>query len=198
MTSKAEKLRQHRLKQLLVSGRPKKEGVERYKSGGIKRQETEKETLSVAVSARQKIHNINPKSIRDQKAGSTLGRMRLDGKIEENEYQAGALYAEQMEAYYRAVGIPSPNPRAQDILSVRGYDGEVSETAKQRARNAKNTFMRLERVLLSCESGPQVRTTVYNVCIHDYENLRMMPKHQLELLKRGLQALMFAGLVKGQ
>lgn len=193
MTSKADKLRQHRIKQLMVSGRPKKEGVERYRSGDIKPHENEKDTLSVALEARKRLHNIDPKSIRDQKAGSTLGRMCLDKKITDDEYNAGIWYADKMESYYRAVGIQSPNPRAQDILAVRGYDGDISETAQSRARKASNEFMRIEGLLLGCQCGPQVRTTVFNVCVHDYENLRMMSAFQLDLLRRGLQAMMFAG-----
>ena len=51
--------------------------------------------------------------------------------------------------------------------------------------------MRLEGLLLGCEEGRQVKATVFNVCVMDYEGLRMMPEAQLDWLKRGLNALLF-------
>jgi len=183
-------LRNKRLKQRIAAGRPRKEG-ERYPSGDIKRSETQKDVLGVVTEARVRLHNIPIDLIRDQKAGSTLGRMCIDKKVTDEEYKAGFWYAEEMERYYRATGIQSPNPRAQDLFAIHSHDGEVSTDAQTRARKASSRFIRLETVLLSCQSGPQVRTTVFNVCIHDIEHLRMMSSFQLDLLKRGLQALMF-------
>jgi hypothetical protein len=52
-------------------------------------------------------------------------------------------------------------------------------------------MMRLEGLLLGCDEGRQVKTTVFNVCVMDYEGLRMMPEAQLLWLKRGLNALVF-------
>lgn len=116
--------------------------------------------------------------------------MHLDRKISEPELEAGIWYSEQMERYYRAVGIPSPNPRAQDLLAVRGYDGEQSESVQRRATNATNVMMKLEGVLLKAGAG--VKQTVKSVCIEDIDTLRLMPSAQLGLLKIGLRALLMA------
>jgi hypothetical protein len=123
-------------------------------------------------------------------AGFTLGRLHLDKKITEPELDAGIWYSEHMERYYRSVGIPSPNPRAQDLLSVRGHDGDPSQTMQERATRATNMMMRLEGVLL--KAGPGVKQTVRNVCVEDMETLRLMPPAQLKLLKAGLRALAIA------
>lgn len=169
-------------------GRPRKTG-ERYPSGDIKRSETEREVKSVAIAAAMRIHGIETDG-KDGLHAYTLGRMFIDKKITRHELDAGNWYAEQIERYYRATGRQSPNPRAQDLLAVRGYDGEVTETAQERATNATNAFTRLETVLGKVGNG--VRSTVWNVCIADVEGLRMMPVSQLAMLKSGLQALMFA------
>ena len=185
MTSKADKLR--RIRQRQQAGRPRKEG-ERYPSGDRKREETQQEVMSVALGARW-VHHQVPSTLfkgRDL-SGFTLGRMHLDKKVTEPELEAGMWYAETMERYYRAVGIPSPNPRAQDLLSVRGHDGEVSETAQKRATRATNEMMRVEGILL--RAGPGVKQTVKNVCVEDIEELRLMGSAQLRLLKMGLMAL---------
>lgn len=185
MTSRAEKLRRLRIRQKQGAGRPRKEG-ERYPSGDIKRSETEAEVKSVAIAAAKRIHGIETDG-KDGLHGYTLGRLHLDGKITRQELEAGNWFTEQMERYYRAVGIPSPNPRAQDLLSVRGYDGDPSETAQKRATRASNVMMDMEGALL--KAGPGVKQTVRSVCIEDVETLRLMPAAQLGMLKIGLRAL---------
>lgn len=149
------------------------------------------ETMEVATEARLRQHGVQSVIFKGRDlAGFTLGRMHLDKKISEPELEAGIWYAEEMERYYRAVGIPSPNPRAQDLLSVRGHDGDPTETMQKRATRATNVMMKLEGVLLKAGSG--VKQTVRSVCIEDLETLRLMPSSQLALLKTGLRALAIA------
>jgi len=188
MSSRAEKLRKLRIRQKLnPGGRPRKEG-ERYPSGRIKHSETEKETQSVAVEARKRIHGLDHAGAL---SGYTLGRMNLDGRISDAEREAGDDYATAIMRYYRATGIPFPSARAQDLFAIRGHDGDVSESKQRAATSASKEFMHLEGVLLKCTDGPQVKSTVYNVCVMDIEHLRMMSETQLMWLKRGLHALMF-------
>lgn len=168
------------------AGRPRKQGVERYPSGDIKRSETEKEVKRVAIEAARRVHGIDTDG-KDGLHAYTLGRMFLDKKINKPELEAGNWYAEQIERYYRATGRQSPNPRAQDFLAVRGHDGEVTMTAQERAQRASSQFTTLETVLGCVGNG--VRSTVWNVCIMDMEALRLMSDSQLAMLRAGLRAL---------
>ncbi|ODR92434.1 hypothetical protein [Sinorhizobium alkalisoli] len=189
MMSKAQKLRAKRKAQL---GRPRKADAERFACGKIKpewsRRENEKEAMAVALAARKRMHGLETGSAF---AGYTLGRLFLDGRITETQRQAGDDYAAVMTRYYHLTGIPYPSVRAQVIGRVKGHAGETSEARHRQARKAADTMMRLEGVLLRCEEGRQVKTTVFNVCVMDYEGLRMMPEPQLLWLKRGLNALLF-------
>ncbi|MBP2237112.1 hypothetical protein J2Z31_003626 [Sinorhizobium kostiense] len=189
MMSKAQKLRAKRKAQL---GRPRKADAERFACGKIKPQwskrESEKEAMAVAIAARKRMHGLATSSAF---AGYTLGRLFLDGRITEAQRQAGDDYAAAMTRYYQLTGIPLPSVRAQDIGRVQGHPGETSEERHRRAGKASETMMRLEGVLLRCAEGRQVKTTVFNVCVMDYEGLRMMPEAQLLWLKRGLNALVF-------
>jgi hypothetical protein len=185
MASRAEKLRSKRASRSV--GRPRKEGVDRYPSGDIKRHETEKDVLSVALEARQRIHGL---SENNALAGYTLGRMFLDGAINEEQRKAGDDYAEIISRYHRLVGIPYPSARAQSLFTVKGHDGEVTESLAKRARDASNRMMEVEGILLRCVDGPQVKGTVYNLCVMDYDHLRGMAPQQLLWLKRGLNALL--------
>lgn len=186
MASKAEKLKQKRISR----GRPRKAGAERHPCGKINQNwsqhESEQDAMSVAIVARGKIHGLNENNAL---AGYTLGRIFLDGKISQHHLEAGNEYAEDMARYYRLTGIPFPSARAQSVGGVRGSDGEVSQSRADAARRASNRMMELEGVLLRCDDGPQVKTTVRNVCLLDIETLRLMPEQQLLWLRRGLEAL---------
>lgn len=174
------------------AGRPRKQNVERYPSGDIKRSETQKEAMSVAIEARRRIDGwgdkVSDDAVKSQYAGYTLGRMFLDGRITKEQLEAGDEYADIIARYHRLTGIPFPSARAQSLFSIKGHDGEQSESLTTRARNASNAMMGAIGILLSCEDGPQVRALVHNVTVMDYEHLRGMGDQQLLWLKRGLNA----------
>lgn len=189
MLTKAQKLRARRKAQL---GRPLKVDAERFACGKIKpkwsQQDSEKEATAVALAARKRMHGLDTRSAL---AGYTLGRLFLDGRISEQQRDAGDDYAAAMVRYYHLTGIPFPSVRAQQIGHVRGHAGEPSEDRALKVKKAADRMMRLEGLLLGCEEGRQVKATVFNVCVMDYEGLRMMPEAQLEWLKRGLNVLLF-------
>lgn len=172
-------------------GRPRKENVERFDCGKIKPSETARETKSVAIEARMRMHaNGNEKfDAESQLAGYTLGRIYLDGKITEPQRKAGDAFAEAMSRYYSATGIPFPSARAQSLFTVKGHDGDVTDDQAKRARKASNYMMELAGVLMSCSDGPQVRQTILNVAVMDLDNMRSMPPMQMRWLRRGLDRL---------
>lgn len=174
------------------AGRPRKEG-ERYASGDIKRSETQKEVMSVVIEARRRIDGWSDKAtddtVKSQYAGYTLGRMFIDGAITKQQLEAGDEYAEIHARYRRLVGLPAPSARAQSLFSIKGHDGEVTESITVRARRASNSMMEVEGLLLRLVDGPQVKTTVFNTAVMDYEHMRGMGPQQLLWLKRGLMAI---------
>lgn len=186
MAAKAQKLRIKRA--LRGAGRPRKENVERFPGGKIKPFETEKENKSVVIEARKRMHGANM-NVESPFAGYTLGRIFLDGKITEEQRQAGDEYAEAIARYHRLVGIPFPSARAQSLFSIKGHDGDVTEDMASRARRATNKMMELQGVLLRCVDGPQVKSTIHNCVVLDLDHLRGMPDQQMLWLRRGLVAL---------
>lgn len=175
------------------AGRPRKDGLERYPSGDIKRSETQREAMSVAIEARRRVDGwgdkVSDETVRGQLAGYTLGRMRLDGSITEEQLKAGDEYAEIMARYYRLVGYPFPSARAQSLFSIKGHDGDVTESITDRARRASNAMMEVTGVLLRCEDGPQVKQLIHNLAVMDFEHLRGVGPQQLLWIRRGLSAL---------
>jgi hypothetical protein len=174
-------------------GRPRKEDAQRHPCGKIDQawaqRESESEIKSVVMEARQRVHQIANSNAVHGEAGFTAGRMWIDGKITEEQLKAGNEYAEIMWRYYRSVGLPLPSARAQAFGQVRGHDGDETQDRATRARSATNRMMTVERLLLCCEAGPQVKMTTFNLFVMDHEAMRLMPPLQLQWLKRGLNAL---------
>lgn len=175
------------------AGRPRKENVERYPSGDIKRYETQKEAMSVAIAARRNIDGwsdkVSDETVKSPYAGYTLGRMFLDGRITEEQRKAGDEYAEIHARYRRLVGLPAPSARAQSLFSIKGHEGEQTESLTQKARKASNAMMEVEGILLRCVDGPQVKQLIFNIAVMDFEHLRCVGDQQLLWIRRGLTAL---------
>lgn len=192
MTSKASKLR---IKRAVRAGRPKKEGVERYPGGQIRHSETEKEVKAVAIEALKRVHGVDYHA--SGYSGYTLGRLFLDGRINDWERQAGDEYAAWMSRFYGIVGYQFPSARAHSLFSVSGFGAETSPERARMAREMSERAQKLEGVLLTRAYGPQIRTTVYNTCLLDLEIMRTMPDTQLAWLKVGLKEIhYFFGLAK--
>lgn len=173
----------------MMAGRPRKENVERYPSGKITKAEVQREAMSTVIDARQRIFGVTKENARSSYSGHVLGRLFLDRKITEAEMDAGIKYAEAMARYYWLTGIQFPSARAQELFSIHGFDGEVSESRAQQARNASDKMMAMEGVLLNQRNGPQIKTTVFNTAFLDLDALRLMPDQQLGWLKCGLREL---------
>jgi len=175
------------------AGRPRKQNVERYPSGDIKRSETQREVMSVAIDARRRVDGwgdkVSDETVKSPYAGYTLGRIFLDGRITEEQRKAGDEYAEIHARYRRLVGLPAPSARAQSLFSIKGHEGEESETVTQKARKASNAMMEVEGILLRCVDGPQVKQLIFNLAVMDYEHLRGVGEQQLLWIRRGLTAL---------
>lgn len=180
-------------------GRPAKNGP-RHPSGQLvqsyQQSETEKEVKSVVIEARERIHgNGNASDLN----GYVLGRIYLDGnlsklqnmaarKAEANAMlDAGNRYARDIFLYHQCYLGHAPTVAAQNLMKVRGYDGDVTESESERGLEAKKAREKLETLLLQC--GVNVRPTVYNVCVNDFDSMRNLGELQLNMLRRGLKAL---------
>jgi hypothetical protein len=105
------------------AGRPKREGVERYANGQIKRSERERDIREVAVRNRMKHRGVTLAQATDQRAGTPLGRLQLGGLITEAQALAGEAYIKLLTRLRAAEGLGSEFAKAQ---SVWGSEGVVT------------------------------------------------------------------------
>lgn len=74
-------------------------------------------------------------------AESVFGRLMLNARITPAQYEAGCRYAMLAGLYRLRYGIPSPNPRALDLLqSSGGYEGMAPDMPERLKRDYDEAF----------------------------------------------------------
>jgi hypothetical protein len=79
----------------------------------------QRETLSVGLSARERIHNVKPTQSRDQMAGSVIGRWCLQAIISRDQYDAAMAFLESYTRNLLAIDAPR-QPGAVDLNATHG------------------------------------------------------------------------------
>lgn len=180
------------------AGRPRTPDAAREPNGRLSRQEAHREarqheseraTMGTVIDARMRLHRLTETQAKDRLAGSVLALLHFDRRVSEAEFKAGERYAEDMARYYSLTGIPSPNPRAQNLFAVRGHDGDESQSRAENAKAASNRFMALEGQLLSCSEGRMVKEKVWTVCVLNDMSARDWTPYTIGYVRRGLDRL---------
>lgn len=125
-------------------GRHRKSG-KREPNGRLSRQQEERQareqakvdaadwdTMGVALMARRKVHNVELSKLRDQKAGSAVGRFNLLGHVTEAQYAAAEAYLEERHEYMLAISAPR-QPGAIDLNATRGLSVGVENVDRVQA-----------------------------------------------------------------
>lgn len=191
-------------------GRPRLPATDRQPNGQPSRrkasiaQRQQDQIMNVAISRRIRDYGLTDikidgklvtaeKQAIDPKRGYVLGLLYLDGRITEDQHEAGLRYAQDIARYHGLTGVPFPSPRAQNLFAVHGDDGEVSETRAERAAKARKRMQRLRDALLAVgniDTGRRVIHAVNEVVLLDNVASRTWPDHMLTYLRRGLNKLM--------
>jgi hypothetical protein len=127
------------------AGRKRKAG-KREANGRLAREpgrriSAEQDAMSVAVDYRQNVLGVKPAHVMDQKAGTLLGRLCLQGAISNAQWQAGEDWHDLTNAMYAAAN--APRGFASSRPSTGQQIDEDEETRRYRALkekfNAANT-----------------------------------------------------------
>lgn len=95
------------------------------------------EAMSTALMARWRVHKVPASQVRDQMAGSYIGRLCLAGELTQIQYDAAQSYLADRQAYHMAIDAPKQMP-AVDLNAVHGRTH--AENVK-RSRQAIEKFM---------------------------------------------------------
>jgi hypothetical protein len=122
------------------AGRKRKPGL-RYPCGKLKREETEREAMATALAARQRHYGVTAKQARDERLGSSLGRLNMQELISDPQYDAGLRFADLYQAHHAILGLPVPNTSSVAGLMIAAgligasHSSELDDEAIARLRN---------------------------------------------------------------
>lgn len=103
----------------------------------------ERETMSAAIGARQRIHRLPYEDAKDPMAGSFIGLLCLSGELTTAQYDALVEWEKVSRAYWSTVGGPKPDG-ALDPNHVSGRGGHGSEAHDLLARAR---YLKVEAVI---------------------------------------------------
>jgi hypothetical protein len=147
----------------------------------------------VAVAKAYRVKNgATPENALDDRHGSTIGQLHLEGSISEEQLYTAQRYATVVIQNAKLFGIPSPHPRALDLLMAsKGLSCDV-DISEEEANLIKGRFRDCRRELLDCGKdllvGSAVNRIVYGVVIEDWP-IGAMQAGDLQNLRCGLNVL---------
>ncbi len=180
----------------MIRGRKRKPGL-RYPCGKLKREETEREAMATALSARQRHYGITVKQARDERLGSSLGRLNMQSLVSEPQYDAGTKFGRLHQAHHAIMGLPSPNPSSVTaIMIAAGLVAGVTTTEAEEdtIENLRKRYDAVTDALDQCDRdhrmarGRKPSLLVYRVVCAD-EDATLWPECDLGNLRVGLNCL---------
>ena len=179
----------------MIRGRKRKPG-NRHACGKRKRGETEREVMSTAIQARQRHYGVTAKQARDERLGTSLGRLAFRGEISDHQYQAGIAFAKLYHHHHIALGLPMPNPRSVSGLLINEgiFGSSPSEPVLEEIDRIKRRFSDATDALADCDReqrfGTARRPTLlaYRIICQD-EDTTLWPGEDIGNLRIALNAL---------
>jgi hypothetical protein len=170
--------------------------VPRYPSGKIRpeavvpRQEKPEDAMATVKAARARrgygqIHHL------DGRPGYALGRLHLNGMIDDHQLEAGRRYAADVHRYQVLEGFAPATPKALEMGAVGGRpvraDPDPEDVHKARRRVA-DLSCAIRDLAGSTSRGHVANIAVRNLCVND-DDATFWPDHMMTGLQAGLRAL---------
>jgi hypothetical protein len=111
------------------SGRLSRQPAERKVRDAAAIEASEWDTMGQALMARNRVHGVEPANLRDQMAGSAVGRMCLRGQITQTQYDAAQAYMSEREEYHQYIQVPR-QPGAVDLNATNGTSTSAENVAR--------------------------------------------------------------------
>ena len=147
----------------------------------------------VAVAKAYRIKNgAKPEQALRSDYGSTIGRLRIEESISEEQFNSALRYATVVAQNARLHGLPSPHPRALDLLMGNKGLSCDSEISAEQANEIMIRFRECRRELLDCGRdlliGSAVNRVVYGIVIEDW-SMGQLQTGDVQTLRCGLNVL---------
>jgi len=114
-----------------------------------------------------------------EKAITTLGRLNLTGSIDDQQHEAGRLYALDCGAYFSSIGVPTGLAGGGGSYPCKGEASCRDCECRRRKSRYDSAFIAL------MDAGQQSAKVVAHIAVHD----KWLGRDKMPLLIRGLNAL---------
>ena len=179
----------------MIRGRKRKPG-KRHACGKLLRSETEREVMATALDARQRHFGVSMRQARDERLGTSLGRLAFREEISDPQYQAGLAFAKLYHQHHLTMGLPVPSPRSISGLLINEgiFGSSPSEPVLEEIDRLKKRFEAATEALDHCDReqrfGGARRPTllVFRVVCSD-EDTTNWPREDIGTLRLALNAL---------
>ena len=111
------------------NGRLSRQPTERKVRDAADVEATEWDTMGQALMARNRVHGVEPANLKDQMAGSAVGRMCLKGLITRTQFDASQSYLSEREEYHQYIQVPR-QPGAVDLNATKGQSVAAENVAR--------------------------------------------------------------------
>jgi hypothetical protein len=178
------------------AGRKRKPGL-RYPCGKLKREETEREAMATALGARQRHYGLTAKQARDERLGSSLGRLSFFQLISVQQYDAGVRFGKLYQAHHAVMGLPTPEPQSITAIMIAAglVEGVVTtEAPEETIENLRKHFNAATNALDQCDrehrmaAGRKPSLLLYRAVCAD-EDTTLWNERDLGKLRVALNAL---------
>lgn len=176
---------------------PKKQEGKREAGGRLSRKPVEKqardiakvaadewEAMNTALMARWRVHHVPMEKLRDQMAGSYIGRLCLSGELSQQQYDAAQAYLSDRRDYHMAIDAPK-QMGAVDLNAVHGRNHHENIG---RSQQAVARFMAAEAAVQNAQNIIGLRGNLYaaiSLCVVGEVDLH----HMVGDLRLALNAL---------
>lgn len=131
-----------------AGGRLSRKPIEKQARDIAKVAADEWEAMNTALMARWRVHQVPMEKLRDQMAGSYIGRLCLSGELTQQQYDAAQAYLSDRRDYHMAIDAPK-QMGAVDLNAVHGRNHHENVG---RSQQAVSRFMAAEAAVQSAQN----------------------------------------------
>lgn len=131
-----------------AGGRLSRKPIEKQARDIAKVAADEWDAMNTALMARWRVHHVPMEKLRDQMAGSYIGRLCLTGELTQQQYDAAQAYLADRRDYHMAIDAPK-QMGAVDLNAVHGRSHHENIA---RSQQAVSRFMAAEAAIQNAQN----------------------------------------------
>jgi len=131
-----------------AGGRLSRKPIEKQARDIAKVAADEWDAMNTALMARWRVHHVPMEKLRDQMAGSYIGRLCLTGELTQQQYDAAQAYLADRRDYHMAIDAP----KQMGAVDLNAVHGRTHHENVGRSQQAVARFMAAEAAIQTAQN----------------------------------------------